>query len=186
MCPQCRLVVPAVKPAKAARRSQTTRKPRRSIAVKVDTVEVDQWKPVQVRVEGIPVTQGSMKVVRGRVMHVKGKELEAWRKLIADVLRDAGARPVGKQVAVRLDVVFWLVRPGSVPASKRPLPSAKSADLDKAIRAVGDAITGVIIEDDAQITTVVAQKRYADEGNPPGAWLRVTLDSDALTLAGES
>ncbi len=113
-------------------------------------------------------------------MHVKGKELEAWRLLIANALRAKGAKPVGKQVAIRLDVVFWLARPASVPAHKRPLPSAKSADLDKAIRAVGDAITGVIIEDDAQITTVVAQKRYATEDNPPGAWMRITLDSDAL------
>jgi Holliday junction resolvase RusA-like endonuclease len=123
---------------------------------------------------------------RGVLIHEKDKELKAWRRLIAAALTAAGAQPVGTHTPVRLDVVFWLPRPPSVSVKKRPLPSAKSADLDKAIRAVGDALSGVVIEDDSQITSVVAQKRYATDSEPPGAWIRITLDDipTAVSPAG--
>lgn len=34
-------------------------------------------------------------------------------------------------------------------------------DADKLLRAVGDALTGVVYRDDAQLTTVVVRKRWA-------------------------
>lgn len=193
VCAHCQMVVPPIAEAKPRRRSRATRSTAKQsvlgAAKKVvsEEVAVEDWQPVTVRVHGTPVTQGSMRAVaRGVLIHEKSKELKAWRELIAKAMVEAGAQPVGKQVPVRLDVVFWLPRPKSITPEKRPLPSAKSADLDKAIRAVGDGIDGVIIADDSQITTVVAQKRYADEENPPGAWIRVTLDGEEPAGRGPS
>lgn len=178
VCPQCRMVVPQRQPlvrGAAARKRPGTAKQAKAPS---PTVAAIDWQPITVRVEGVPVTQGSMRAIgKGRIIHEKEKELKAWRGLIATALTAAGAQPVGTHTPIRLDVVFWLPRPASVTPKKRPLPSAKSADLDKAIRAVGDALSGVIIEDDSQITSVVAQKRYATEEQPPGAWIRVTLDA---------
>ncbi len=41
-------------------------------------------------------------------------------------------------------------------------------DLDKLIRAVGDALTGSIYKDDSQVVQVVASKSWAEPGEAPG------------------
>lgn len=177
VCPGCRMVVPSPTVPEPTR---PVSKSRKTAAVPgPELVPVEEWQPVQVRVDGIPVTQGSMKAVgRGMLVHTKDKELKAWRALISEALTAAGAQPVGLHQPVHLEAVFYLPRPASVSVKKRPKPSAKSADLDKLVRAVNDALTGVVIEDDAQVTSTNARKRYADDGEEPGVWLRVTLDAD--------
>lgn len=61
------------------------------------------------------------------------------------------------------------------------LPFLKAPDTDKLLRCVGDALTGVIYEDDAQVVLPVALKRYADPGEAPHALIRVRqIPSDEL------
>jgi len=64
-------------------------------------------------------------------------------------------------VVVRLD--FVLDKPRTV--KKRPHPTVKP-DLDKLIRLVLDALTGVAFQDDAQVCRVEAQKRYTTLKDP--------------------
>ena len=132
--------------------------------------------PVTFRVEAVPVTQGSMKSLgRGRMAHANGPHLHAWRALLAVAARDAGAVTVEGTAPVRVEAVFWLPRPPSV---KRRLPTAKH-DLDKLLRAVLDALTGVCFTDDGQVVEASAAKHYADDGHPAGARITVTLLQDA-------
>jgi Holliday junction resolvase RusA-like endonuclease len=62
-----------------------------------------------------------------------------------------------KHVPVRLWLTFQFVRPKS--AKNRPLMVVKP-DLDKLVRGVCDALTGVIYHDDAQVVEIIASKRY--------------------------
>lgn len=57
---------------------------------------------------------------------------------------------------IGLKVVFYLDNP------------LTGGDLDKLIRAVGDALTGVCYVDDRQITRIYAEKRNTDQNNPAG------------------
>ena len=72
---------------------------------------------------------------------------------------------------VELEVMFYLDRPSSVSTVKRPYPTVPP-DLDKLIRGVGDALTGVVYDDDSQVIRTLAWKTYAD-AREPGAFIRV-------------
>lgn len=107
-------------------------------------------------VDGLPVPQGSMKVINGRVIHNKGSELAAWRSAVALTARQKGARP--SPDPIKIEMRFYMPRPKTV---KRPEPSV-APDLDKLIRAVLDGLTAIAYIDDGQVTEIVAQKAYGD------------------------
>ena len=106
------------------------------------------------RVNGIPIPQGSMKVINGRVLHSQGSALAGWRSLIGWEARAAGAFP--HSYPVKISIAFFMPRPKTV---KRAYPSV-APDLDKLIRAVLDGLTGVAYEDDGQVIEIHAQKLY--------------------------
>lgn len=75
--------------------------------------------------------------------------------------------------AVMVDVTFVLPRPKSTPKRKTP-PAIKKPDSDKLVRAVLDACTKIVYNDDAQVVEIHARKRLADVGETPGAVIMVT------------
>jgi len=116
------------------------------------------------RVNGIPIPQGSMKVINGRVLHSQGSALAGWRSLIGWEARLAGATP--HSLPTKITITFFMPRPKTV---KRAWPSV-APDLDKLIRAVLDGLTGVAYEDDGQVVQIEAQKLY---GASVGAEIRL-------------
>jgi len=113
---------------------------------------------ISFEVEGNPVTQGSMKVINGRVLHSRGEALILWRTMIAFAARKAGAFPVPNPVEMTIE--FRLPRPKTV---KRELPYV-APDLDKLIRAVLDALTGIAYVDDGQVVSINSSKVYGEPG----------------------
>lgn len=107
-------------------------------------------------VDGLPVPQGSMKVINGRVIHNKGSELAAWRSAIALTARQHGARPSADPIYIHIK--FYMPKPRTV---KRLYPSV-APDLDKLIRAVLDGLTAIAYIDDGQVISIVAQKAYGE------------------------
>ncbi len=61
------------------------------------------------------------------------------------------------EAAIELKTVFFLKRGGN-----------RNGDLDKLVRAVGDALTGVCFIDDDQIVRIIAEKRKASDSHPEG------------------
>ena len=109
-------------------------------------------------VAGKPITQGSMSVFRGRVVHQKSRELTAWRNAINQMCRGT-MEPLEGPVSV--DVVFRLQPPRGAP---RDLPHVRP-DVDKLARAALDGLTGAAFADDSQVVRLTATKEYG----PPGA-----------------
>lgn len=125
--------------------------------------------PISFTVYGKPLTEGSVsnfpyKKKDGRMgvrtVHQKGSELYAWRNAIAEGFLLNGGKMT--EQAVFVDVEFVFIRPKSVSERKRPYMIVKP-DVDKLIRAVLDALTGVAYKDDSQVIRVNAVKRYATE-----------------------
>lgn len=52
-------------------------------------------------------------------------------------------------------------------------PMVQAPDLDKLVRAVGDALTGITYTDDRQITHITASKRRANPGEDTGARVKI-------------
>lgn len=126
-------------------------------------------------VRGKPVTQGSMRAYLPKgsrfpvVTHANPKTAE-WRNLVAmEARRVAPATPwLGP---VKITLVFRLQRPkghyhpksGELRADAARHPSSPP-DASKLLRAVEDALTGLIYRDDAQIVHAVVWKQYGIPG----------------------
>lgn len=116
---------------------------------------------VTFEVVGLPVQQGSKKHVGNGVMVEAAKGHKAWRTDVADAARDcAEDRPLDGPLA--LTVHFRFPMPASRKAAVRKAgrgPKTTAPDLDKLIRAVGDALeAGGLVANDARFCEITATK----------------------------
>jgi crossover junction endodeoxyribonuclease RusA len=118
-------------------------------------------------VPGQPSAQGSKRYVGRGVMLDTDPKLKSWRALVAETC------PKGTffNGPIRLTAVFHYLRPKAHYGRKQGEPylkadaphfKASKPDADKLARAIGDALTGVIYKDDAQIVMLEIVKVYAE------------------------
>ena len=113
------------------------------------------------------------------------KNVKPWRQ---DVKYAAlAAKPSGwdTSIPMALSVVFLFQRPKSHYGKKglrstapAYCTSALLGDIDKLLRSTNDALTGILFDDDRQVVSVNAQKRYCVGAEQSGAIITLT----ALTL----
>ena len=110
-------------------------------------------------VAGKPAPKGSWQLNQstGRMFQSNANAQRKWVKEIRNAAREMLVEPYGAQVPVRCDVLFVMQRGKTV---KRPLPSVKP-DIDKLLRTVYDALTGIAWVDDAQVCAGYAGMIYA-------------------------
>lgn len=145
---------------------------------------------ISFHVAGTPAPKGSVKAFaipgrgggkwQARVIPDNRPQSRSWIALIVDAARAArGERPLFVGEALRLECVFALQRPsghfgknGLKPSSPRS-PAVKP-DVDKLARQVGDALKGLLYDDDSRIVQYFALKVYAGTAQPTGVsiWLR--------------
>lgn len=82
--------------------------------------------------------------------------------------------------AIELHITFRFARPRGHTGKRGLLPSAPDhkttkPDLDKLLRSTLDALTGIVIRDDAQVVGLAASKMWADDEHPSGAMIEVLL-----------
>lgn len=118
----------------------------------------------QFTVPGTPITQGSMSVFNGRIVHQKTKELTAWRNAIYQACAAVMDEPLTG--AVEVEVTFSLQEPKS---TRRATPHVRP-DIDKLARAVLDGLTGIAFADDGQVIRLSCEKQYGI----PGAHIRIS------------
>lgn len=129
--------------------------------------------PIAFEVPGIPQPQGSKRHVGGGRMIESSAKLRPWRDRVVYAAREA-MQGREAMTAALLTVTFSLARPASVSPKRRPRHTVKP-DLDKLVRAVGDALTEAgVVTDDAVIHSIVASKVYADEPAGSGVTIVVT------------
>ncbi len=97
--------------------------------------------------------------------------LKAWRNTVAAIARTV-APSTPFTGAVEMTVCFELPRPKSLP--KRVVHCTKKPDVDKCLRGILDALTGIIYADDSQVIYVAARKRYAVPERGPGVYVTVS------------
>lgn len=124
-------------------------------------------------VPGVAVPKGSRSTYRGRSVE-SSKRWPQWHHAVAEHavaarLQQSVSRFVDEPVS--LTVTFYLPKPKRRPKSERHITRP---DLDKLVRGVCDALTGIVWEDDSQVNTIMAVKRYVDEESPdPFVLIRV-------------
>lgn len=133
-----------------------------------------------ITVLGIPRPAGSRRAFinkhSGKAMLAPAcGEQKNWQQQVASVAEDVWAadrvdrssiwRPVFNEGPVAMRADFYFARPknhwrsnGSLKASAGNLWVPKTPDLDKLVRAVCDALTGIVWRDDAQVAHMVLNK----------------------------
>lgn len=155
-----------------------------------------------IEVLGLPAEQGSLEIHtdwrtgRQGLRHAN-RNLDQWRKAVAWAAKRAvAALPhFAANEPVIMGAVFRLPRPDrGRPGSRLEYPTAKH-DQDKLLRATRDALSGIAYEDDGQVLGASHElpdgraigfpdfKRFARDGELPGATIRLARLSDLLTEA---
>lgn len=112
-------------------------------------------------VYGTPGTQGSHKLMRGRIVHDSASTMP-WREAVKQAVmlsHPFGGRtdPILCRGPVQVSIAFTLFRPRT---TKRSYPAVKP-DIDKLIRSTLDALTQMgVFEDDARVVRIEAWKTY--------------------------
>lgn len=136
-------------------------------------------KSIHLFIPGNPVPQGRPRAcIRGKHASVyEDAKSKDWKRTVAGHARDwLGNYFVDKgklwtliDTAIKLQVEFRILRPKSVSVRKRPDPICRP-DLDNLVKAVKDALNGVLWRDDSRIIELEAKKIYHD---PPGVDIAV-------------
>jgi len=146
-------------------------------------IEISNKEPVEsisFIVLGEPAPEGSTrafyipKAKRTVVTHQNQTELDAWRSRVATEAQNVLNHrewTSDRASAYTVDVDFILPRPPSVPPHRRFHPTVRP-DVDKLVRAINDALTGILFPDDCQVVSLRVTKDY-DEERRPGAYLQV-------------
>jgi Holliday junction resolvase RusA-like endonuclease len=128
---------------------------------------------MRLTVIGVALPQGSksaFKTKTGRVVVTDGKKsgsLREWRAAVGACARlwlSQHGMPAPLDGPVKLSVTFFMPRPKSAP--KRVTRPATKPDLDKLVRAVGDALTGIAYTEDSRIVELRATKEFAVDASP--------------------
>jgi Holliday junction resolvase RusA-like endonuclease len=133
-------------------------------------------RTVTFRVIGKAEPKGSTKAFVGPRYRVPivtsdNPRLRGWEQLVREQAQ-AVAREGLFLGPVLIALVFHLPRPQSLP-KRMGRQHCTRPDLDKLVRAVVDALIGVLYPDDAAVVELRAQKRYAEPGFAP--WVCITV-----------
>jgi len=120
-------------------------------------------------VAGDPASQGSKRIVqpqgaRHPRMIEQSKKLGPWRTAVA-----AEAMVARQRLPAVIMRPVYLLASFRCRTPKKPTRPYPSLDLDKMVRAVGDALVhGQLLGDDRQIIDLMATKRWCREGEDAG------------------
>lgn len=124
-------------------------------------------------IPGIPAPQGSKRHVGNGIMVESSKKVAPWRTLVAHTIGQHVTAPIEAGIPIEVVVEFVMPRPKSTPKTRATPPAVKRPDVDKLLRAILDACSGVAWHDDSQVVDVYATKRIAELDEVPGAQLTI-------------
>ena len=144
---------------------------------------IDLMPEIAFRVVGIPGAQGSKKLTRYGIMIESSKKVVPWRQDIKHASMEAyTGSPLDCPVSVAIEFIF--PRPKShfgtgknsetlKASAPMHLTSQGCGDIDKLCRSTLDGISvasgGTVIQDDKQVISLCAEKRFARPRELPGA-----------------
>lgn len=125
---------------------------------------------------GTPRPKGSWKSIGKGRMIPDNKRAKGWEETVAICARSQYTNSPPTESPVVVDAIFRVPRPRShygtgknadkVKLSAPAQPTGqRCGDIDKLLRTVLDAMTGIVYKDDSQVVQVTATKRYAKQGS---------------------
>jgi len=132
-------------------------------------------------VHGLPAPQGSKRHIGKGVMIESSAKVRPWRQDVKFAALENKTADWDTSQQMSLSVVFMFQRPqshylksGLRSTAPYYCTSALTGDLDKLLRSTNDAMTGVLFNDDRQVVSINAIKRYCGPNDQPGAIITLT------------
>jgi len=132
-------------------------------------------------VHGTPAPQGSKRHLGNGVMIESSKKVKPWRQDVKFQAIDKKPADWDTTAPMILSVIFRFPRPkshfnkrGLSPSAPQHCTSARNGDLDKLLRSTNDALTGILFDDDRQVISIDATKRFCIGDEPLGAIITLT------------
>jgi crossover junction endodeoxyribonuclease RusA len=130
---------------------------------------------------GLPAPQGSKRHMGNGILVESSKAVTPWRTDCKHAALACLPHDWDPSLPMAVSVVFRFKRPagqigkkGVKPSPPAHLTSAKAGDVDKLLRSTFDSLTGVAFDDDRQVVSVNASKRYCTTDEPQGAIITIT------------
>lgn len=126
-------------------------------------------------VPGVPQVQGNHRVSRTGYTYDTNKKLAPWRHKVALIAKQAMNRQRAEPLTgpVHLDLEFAMPRTKAMKTDPPP-PMTQRPDSSKLQRAIEDALTGIVYQDDSQITHLTVHKRRHLLTETPHARITIT------------
>ena len=132
-------------------------------------------------VYGLPAPQGSKRHMGNGILVESSKAVRPWRQDVKHAALACLPHDWNPSLPMAVSVVFRFKRPahhiiksGLSSTAPQHCTSARKGDVDKLLRSTFDAITDVAWNDDRQVVTVNASKRYCTTDEPQGAVITIT------------
>jgi len=140
-------------------------------------------KSIRVTIATNPVAKGRPRVAfrNGKIWSYNPHKTENAQNFIMERLMRHKDKCFAKNVPVKLTLVFYRIKSKSLP--KRETLPFRKPDLDNFAKLVCDAINGILIVDDAQITTMILRKRWANDGK---GHIAIKLEGDRNGIPAKS
>ncbi len=139
-------------------------------------------KFIRIKLPLEPVPQGRARIAMkgGKVWSYYVEKTQKAKEAYILLMKRHESKKFATHVPLRLSINFYRKRSRWV-GKNEEFPVRKS-DLDNYLKLAIDSMKGLLFEDDAQITKIIASKRWADGGNwrTPG-YIEIELVEDKLT-----
>jgi len=135
---------------------------------------------LRVVIPGEPVAQGRPRgcVINGHVRMYDPKKSRTWKAGAQDFFRQAMAGTPMFEGPVSVEVVAVFTCPKGDHRKRTPVPQrphAKRPDAENVAKAVLDAATGIVWQDDAQVSDLRVRKFIGAQGEAPGVRVYVYI-----------
>ena len=132
-------------------------------------------------VYGLPAPQGSKRHMGNGILVESSKAVRPWRTDCKHAALACIPHDWDPSLPMSVSIVFRFKRAkahigkkGLKPSAPAHNTSGRHGDLSKLVRSTEDALTGVVYDDDRQIVTLAASKRYCVGDEPQGAVITIT------------
>jgi len=127
---------------------------------------------VSFTVPGEPVAQGRPRIttINGRARAFDPKKSRSYKAVVSDRAENAMKCRAPIEGAVDLSVTAYFTCPKSRHRKRTPRaqePRVQRPDIDNVVKAIKDAMTGIVWLDDSQVVRLQALKFTAAQGEPP-------------------
>ncbi|MCF8012478.1 MAG: RusA family crossover junction endodeoxyribonuclease [Clostridiales bacterium] len=107
-------------------------------------------------VNTVPIPQPRHRISGNRRYIPKNHPIHEYKQMLKFAWAISGEEK--RDGAIHADIVFYLLKPKS---TKRTQPTVRP-DIDNYVKAVLDVLNGLAYDDDSQIVSLHAQKRYGE------------------------